>query len=272
MIIKNLALIFIASAAIVIAFVAEPISQDPAYHQFADQRTVFGVANGYNVLSNLLFVLSGAWGLAFLLRIWKEGVRGMLVLQYSVFFAGILLIGMGSSWYHLHPSNASLFWDRLPMTVAFMALLSSVISECVHGKTGAYLLFPLLIAGAISVAYWAWTEQGGQGDLRPYAVVQFLPLVLIPLILLMYKTPGSYRAYLWLLVSVYGISKTLEHFDKAIYPLGNIVSGHTLKHVLAALGTMCVLKMLYARRNELVFRNTNKSINPNVEGQHAEHR
>jgi len=249
---KHLALIFVAVATIGIACALKPIAQDPAYHVFADQRTVFGVANGYNVLSNLLFIISGAWGLAFLLRLWRQGARGELILEYGMFFAGIFLIGLGSAWYHLHPSNASLAWDRLSMTMAFMALLSSVISESVHRKTGVLLLVPLLAVGGLSVAYWAWTEQGGHGDLRPYAVVQFLPLVLIPLVLLLYKTPGNYRAYIWLLVVAYAGSKTLEYFDKAIYSIGGTVSGHTLKHVLAALGTGCVLKMLYNRKNELM--------------------
>lgn len=252
MIAKNLILIFVVMAALGIAFVARPVSQDPAYHQFADQRTILGVANGYNVLSNLLFVISGTWGLVFLLRLWRHGARGVLMLEYGMFFAGIFLIGIGSAWYHLHSSNASLAWDRLPMTIAFMSLLCSVISESIDRKTGLFLLAPLLVAGGLSVVYWAWTEQGGQGDLRPYIVVQFLPLVLIPLILLLYKTPGTYRAYLWFLVIVYGFSKMLEHFDKAIYSFGAIVSGHTLKHVLAALGTGLVLKMLSTRKNELV--------------------
>jgi len=254
MTIKNLSLILITLAAISVAYAAKPIAQDPAYHQFADQRTVLGVANGYNVLSNLLFVISGAWGLVFFLNLWRQGARGVLMLEYGMFFIGIFLIGLGSSWYHLNPSNASLAWDRLPMTMAFMALLSSVISERVHRKAGALLLLPLLAAGAFSVAYWVWTEHGGHGDLRPYAVVQYLPLLLIPLILLLYTTPGTYRAYLWLLVIVYGISKMFEHFDNAIYSFGGIVSGHTLKHVLAALGTGCVLKMLYQRKNELVLK------------------
>ena len=40
-----------------------PIAQDPTYHQFADQRTLLGIPNFWNVVSNLPFVLVGAMGL-----------------------------------------------------------------------------------------------------------------------------------------------------------------------------------------------------------------
>ena len=40
-----------------------PISQDQGYHHFADQRTLFGVPNFWNVVSNLPFMAVGSVGL-----------------------------------------------------------------------------------------------------------------------------------------------------------------------------------------------------------------
>ena len=42
------------------------IPQNPAYHQFADQRTLLGVPHFWNVVSNFIFVLVGVMGLRFL--------------------------------------------------------------------------------------------------------------------------------------------------------------------------------------------------------------
>lgn len=239
---KNLFLISIALVVIIVVFEGGPISQDQGYHDFADQRTVLGLLNGYNVLSNMLFVIAGAWGSVFLLYLLNKGGMNALLMEYFFFFAGVLLSGIGSMYYHYHPSDASLIWDRLPMSIAFMALFSSVISERVDRKAGAVLLGPLLALGALSVGYWAWS-----GDLRIYVVVQFLPMIMIPLILLLYKPPRTYGVHVWSLVILYFVSKVFEYFDLAVYSAVGITSGHTLKHVLAALGTACIIKMLYER-------------------------
>jgi hypothetical protein len=108
---------------------------------------------------------------------------------YILLLSGITAAGLGSFWYHLAPDNQTLFWDRLPMTVALMALFSVIISEYISVRWGKRLLYPLLIVGVLSVVYWNMTEARGRGDLRLYALVQFLPLVIIPVTLLMYN-PG----------------------------------------------------------------------------------
>lgn len=86
-----------------------PLLQDQAYHQFADQRELFGIPNFWNVVSNLPFVAVGAVGL---LRFHRD-------VTTTVLFAGIFLTGFGSSYYHLDPNDSTLFWDRLPMTICF---------------------------------------------------------------------------------------------------------------------------------------------------------
>jgi hypothetical protein len=42
-------------------------------------------------------------------------------------------------------------------------------------------------------------------------------------------------------------AKLAEHFDNLLYALGGILSGHSLKHFLAALGAYWLLRMLRLR-------------------------
>jgi hypothetical protein len=242
-----LTLLMVAAAAIV-----PPVAQDPAYHAFADARTVLGVPNFLNVASNLPFLLVGTLGLAFLTRDRRPGERETFVTlgaqqPYWLFFTGVALTGVGSAYYHWRPDNATLFWDRLPMTVAFMALLTSVIGERISGRAGARCLWPLLIAGAASTLYWHLGEQRGAGDLRPYALVQFGSMVLVPLILVLF--PGRYTGtrYLWMSIGWYGLSKVFEYFDHSLFMRAG-VSGHTWKHLASAVGAYWILRMLERRR------------------------
>jgi hypothetical protein len=57
------ALLGLMAASLAILPLLPPIPQDPSYHQFADQRTLLGIPNFWNVVSNLPFVLVGAIGL-----------------------------------------------------------------------------------------------------------------------------------------------------------------------------------------------------------------
>ena len=107
-----------------------PISQDQDYHQFADQRTLLGIPNFWNVVSNLPFLAAGALGLQ---RFYQKPATFVL-------FSGFLLTGFGSSYYHWNPSDQTLFWDRLPMTLCFMAILSTAIEERVDARVGTVLL------------------------------------------------------------------------------------------------------------------------------------
>ena len=167
----------VTAALIGTVFLFPPIAQDLAYHDFADKRPLAQVPNAGDVLSNIPFCIVGLWGL---LMLWRQrGGDTAARLLWHVFFFGVFLVGFGSGYYHWAPDNQTLVWDRLPMTIAFMSLFSLVIAERIRPSLG-YALFPLLLAaGAGSVWYWAYTESIGAGDLRPYALVQFLPMVLI---------------------------------------------------------------------------------------------
>lgn len=225
----------------------EPIPQDVAYHLFADRRTLLGIPNALDVLSNLPFLAVSVCGL-WLLRQQRLALDGELRPACALFFLGVGLTAFGSGFYHFAPDNVTLVWDRLPMALAFMALTALVVGEYVSLRFGRCLLWPLLAVGIASVAWWAWTERAGAGDLRPYALVQFLPMLLLPLILALYRSRWTRSGCLWLVGGWYLLAKFLEFFDHPVFALLG-VSGHTLKHLAAALGAWCLLRMLQSRKH-----------------------
>ena len=231
---------------VIVALLVPPIPQDPEYHYFADQRTLFGIPNFWNVISNLPFIPVGIAGLFLLSRPLVAGGLASQRTGYAGFFLGATLIGLGSGYYHLEPTNYSLVWDRLPMTLAFMAFVAVIIGENIDETAGRRVLLPLLIVGLLSVGYWYYTELLGHGDLRPYALVQFLPMLLLPLILWLFRGPFISNLWVWLAMLCYGASKFAEAADLLVYEtLG--ISGHSFKHVLAALGVLAFYMALMRR-------------------------
>jgi len=204
----------------------EPLPQSLAYHHFADQRSLFGIPHAMNVLSNLVFCLTGVWGVTSIAK--RTAKLSGIYLIYLIFFVGVFFTGLGSAYYHWSPDNATLVWDRLPMTVAFMAFTSLVVSERCSEALGYKLLPYLLALGALSVLYWVW-----QDDLQLYLLVQFGPILTLPLLILKFSGPGT--CWLWLIILFYLAAKLLELSDHQVLQLTEgLVSGHTLKHLVAA--------------------------------------
>jgi hypothetical protein len=229
----------IACAAI---FFLPPISQDPLYHSFADRTTRWGVPNFWNVASNLAFLATAIWGLrAFrspgsFLESWERTAYGILLF-------GVAMVAFGSSYYHASPDNATLFWDRLPMTIVFMSLLAATVGERISRNAGRLLLFPLLALGVASVVYWKIS-----GDLRPYAMVQFYPMVALPLMLLLFPPKYSGTSGIVAMICLYGVAKILELFDlqiATVIPAG----GHPWKHALGAAAMTCYVTTVAKRRS-----------------------
>jgi hypothetical protein len=236
------------AAIIAIAFVPR-IPQSEAYHNFADQRTLLGVRKFLDVISNLAFLLVGVLGLFFVARPDSRScfLQPSERRPYVTFFLGVTLTCFGSAYYHLSPNNDRLMWDRLPMTIAFMSLLAAVIAERINLKAGLALLLPMLLIGASSVVYWHLSERSGDGDLRPYIIVQYYSALVMVLIVVM--SPARYTGTGQLLIALilYIFAKGLEALDSAVFGLGRIVSGHTLKHLAAAVAVWFILHMLKHR-------------------------
>lgn len=226
---------------LLVLFFVDPVPQWPAYHQFSDQRSYFGVPNFFNVVSSLLYLVIGIYGFVTIQRIAPAGQTSIL-LAPCLFYAGLILIAFASAFYHWSPNNGSLFWDRLAMTIAFMSLLSYVVSVFIEEDLGRRLLLPLLLVGIFSVIYWRYTEGLGEGDLRLYGLVQFLPMLLIPLILLMFGRGRQEQKYLWYTIGIYALAKLAELYDEQLMNTLTVISGHTLKHLLSAFAGLVLLQ------------------------------
>lgn len=246
---KNAIIIIIVLIIVAVMYWVDPIPQDLNYHLFADITTLWGVNNFWNVASNLPFIIFGAMGVWTLLKNLLQ-IESSTRIYYWVFFIGIIGVGFGSAWYHLNPNNETLVWDRLPMTIAFMAFFSVILFEHVDKKLGKIVFWPLIAIGLFSIIYWQYTESVGAGDLRMYALVQFLPLVMMPFIFIFVPKPYSHSHFLWVFLGCYVVAKLLEHFDAQVFETISIISGHSLKHIAAALGVYFYWRYLL-KRNKL---------------------
>jgi Ceramidase len=219
-----------------------PIAQKAAYHAFHDARPWLGVPNALNVLSNIPFMIIGLLGLRHVARATEESIPVALRPAYLILFSGLLLTGFGSAYYHWAPDNHTLVWDRLPMTLAFTSLFATVLGERIDLNLGRYAAVPLAVLGLGSVVWWAAFD-----DLRPYGIVQFYPILAIPVLLWAY--PPRYTASSGLIAALgcYLVAKALEDADGSIFAFGHVVSGHTLKHLMAAAGSWCIYRMLVIR-------------------------
>ena len=242
-------------AALGVILATPRLPQASGYHQFADDRTLLGIPHVGDVITNVAFVIVGAGGLGCIAQGLRARQRRMFpdrreAWAYAMFFAGLVLTGVGSAWYHWAPSDDSLLWYRLPMALAFMGLFAAVITDRISRKAGLRLLPLLLAAGVLSVLHWHHSERLGQGDTRFYALVQFYPLLAVPLILLLFGSRYTHAGYLWGTVGWYVAAKVVEVLDRPIFALTGVVSGHNLKHLFAALAGLWVLLMLRRRQPE----------------------
>lgn len=226
-----------------------PISQLPNYHDFADHTMHFGIAHFADVLSNIGFALIALWG-------WfrlspashhaglKDGWAG-----YRLFLIGLFLTAFGSSYYHLDPDNARLVWDRLPIALACGGLLAGVRGDALKARSDG--LAALLAGAAIaSVAWWYFTERAGVGDLRPYLLLQALPIVLIPLWQWIHDIQRVERWAFAGALLLYVTAKFAELYDHEIAAIFGVITGHTLKHFLATAAAAVIVGSLVRRVNK----------------------
>src|SRR5262245_29615595 len=248
---RDLILPCVLIAGVIVVFLQPPIPQELDYHVMADQRPCAGITNCLHVLSNVPFAIVGAWGLVVTFTRRRTSDPSFMESwerwPYAALFLGVMTTALGSSYYHLAPDNARLVWDRLPMTLGFMGLLTALIAERVSLPLARWLLVPLIVIGAASVWYWSWTEGRGEGDLRPYVLVQFGSLLAVALLLALYRSRYTGTGYLLAGLVAYALAKVFELADQPIWSLGHVVSGHTLKHLSAAAAVGFIAYMLGVR-------------------------
>lgn len=206
-------------------------------HPFVDARTLFGLPNALDVLSNLPIAFAGAWGLWLLRRSCLPETTRLAAL---VFFVGLLLTGFGSTAYHWAPDAGSLVWDRLGMAVAFAGALSLAVAERVGAMPARHTLWVALPLALLSAGLPQAT-----GNVLPWAVVQFSGMVLIAWAALQKPVAGAVGLHLGALLGIYALAKLLELGDEVVFrATGEMISGHTLKHLAAAFAAWPVVSAL----------------------------
>lgn len=247
---KAISLWLLAVAAAGLASLLPRIPQPLQYHRFADWHVCFGITGCFDTSTNALFVLAGLEGLRFLFS--KSGRRAFIdareAIPYRLMFAAAIMVGLGSGYYHLAPDNSRLVWDRAAISLAMMSWLAAVISERVSPAAGLRLLPLMYAAGLGSVIYWGWSEANGIGDLRAYGVIQLYPMLLIPLMLRLYPPRYTGDKDILAVIGLYVAALLCDFMDHQIAALTRLVSGHTVKHAIAALATYWLVVRLRRRR------------------------
>lgn len=232
-------IILLALLACAAVLFIDPVAQPLSYHQLADRRTFLKIPNVLDVTSNLPFLVIGLMGVYHCLRQPERDAR----YSWPLFFVGVSCVAFGSAYYHWSPSNRTLVWDRLPMAVAFMGLLVALLNERIDGRIERYCLLPAVVLGIVSVVYWRCTD-----DLRFYGLVQFGPLLMLPVVLLLFEARYTQQRFLLYALAWYAAAKLCEAFDREIFTVtGRFMSGHTLKHLFAAAAVWCIYRMLVKR-------------------------
>jgi hypothetical protein len=230
------------AALIALALLLPAIRQDTQYHLFADQRVWLGVPRAADVLSNLAFVAVGLFGVLRLLASRRLHFGYATEAGLWCVALGFIFTGVGSAWYHLEPTDTTLVWDRLPMTLVFAGVIGAALAERVGRSVATPALMGLVVLGAASIAYWRHT-----GNLSPYVVLQFGGIAAL-LVLLAATRKGGDPFPWWWVAGWYGFAKLAELADRGVWQTtGGLFAGHSVKHLASAAAGAAVFWPLRAR-------------------------
>jgi hypothetical protein len=222
-----------------IAMLGPHVGEPPGYQQFADQRMGLGIAHAADVLSNIGFLVAGAIGAWSLWRVPARALGNMERAMAALFFAGLVTTALCSAWYHLQPDASNLVIDRTGMAIAFAGLLGLCAATHVSGRAGAAAGPALLLAAAAAI------RASAAGELLPWAVLQFGGMAMVCAAAFTRPVPFALRVNWLAVVAIYAVAKLAEMNDAAVFELANhLVSGHTLKHLVAAIAAWPVIAAL----------------------------
>jgi hypothetical protein len=235
----------IAAVVLLVAAGVGPHIGAPAnYHHFVDQRSWGGLPHAGDVLSNIGFLIAGVAGACCLWRLPPRSLTNMERAMAALFFAGLIATSACSTWYHLQPDEARLVIDRSGMAIAFAGLLGLAVTTRVSERAGALTGLGLLLAAP-------WTIHiAASGELLPWAVLQFGGMAALCVLARVRPLPLALHVDWIVIVAIYGVAKVAEVGDAAIFEFtGHLVSGHTLKHLIAAFAAWPLVAALDARRS-----------------------
>jgi hypothetical protein len=120
-----------------------------------------------------------------------------------------------------------------------MPLLAATFAERLRWRSDAGLIV-LTLWGVGTVAYWKLS-----GNLLPYLITQGGSILLLLLSLILLPTPWSERRWLLPALACYALAFACEQLDPVVFrATGELVSGHTIKHIAAAFTFFFIIRML----------------------------
>lgn len=232
-------------ALLALAVFGPVLSATAHQHGFADQRALWGIPCAMDVLSNLPFAIAGAWGLWALRRLAPGILDRTSRTLAALFFVGLLCTAVGSGVYHWQPLDSGLLWDRLGMVLPFAGLMGLAAASRVSERAGWVMAGAVLLAGPVAVLWWSYT-----GNLMPWAVVQLGGMLVVLALACLPRRDGALAVHLGAVMGLYAVAKLFEAADHAVFDAtAQWLSGHSLKHVLAAGAAWPVLLALEGLRN-----------------------
>ncbi|ABM57414.1 hypothetical protein [Verminephrobacter eiseniae] len=235
-----------AVALLAVAWFGPALPASVQQHDFADLRTLWGIPCAMDVLSNLPFAFAGLYGLVVLRRVGPAMPDAASRASATLFFAGLLCTAAGSAVYHWQPQDAGLLWDRLGMVLPFAGLLGLTAANRVSERSGWAVAAAVLLAGPLALLWWSY-----RGNLLPWAVVQFGGMSVVLVLAFVPRRAGALALYPGAVIALYALAKLFEAADHAVFgATAQWVSGHSLKHVLAAGAAWPVLSALAALHSD----------------------
>lgn len=245
---KILILIFLFVAMFICTIFIPQIPVSKSYHEFADSRSCMGIPNFGDVMSNFPFALFGFLGVITVIKMSGEKIflERYHSWPYLIFFCAVILVSLGSSYYHLSPSSGRLYLDRAPILLGFICLFTAFFADRVNQHVGIRFLFPSLLTIGCGAFLWDLSYLHVGGDLRFYALLQIYAFVALPLICWFFpRNCYTSNRHLYLILGWYALAKVFEVYDRKIFEsLAGLISGHTLKHFIASIAVFVVIVML----------------------------
>lgn len=227
-----------ALASVALVF-AKRLPQPRDYHRFADTRTYLDIPNFFNVASNFGFAVVGAGVLAWIFMrratLSKTFIeRGELWVCVAL-YASTFLVTFGSAYYHLAPDNERLFWDRLPMALVASAFVGSVFADRFGARAGTWALAALLPVLLGALIYWQSTFAPGPDNVWPYFVTLYGSLGFALIVMALFPSRYTHARAAWVTLAIYAVAMAFDDWlDTPLYLASGALSGHSLKHMLAA--------------------------------------
>lgn len=244
---REISLLIGACLGLLAAIFGPSVAQPAHYHAFADQRVLLGLPLAMDVLSNLPFAIAAVWGLLALYQSPSDAKHLSDKSQpalAALFFGGLFITAACSSYYHLRPNDPSLAIDRLGMVIAFAGLLGVAVADRVSNRAGIATAAFVLASGPLTVGIWA-----DSGNLLPWVLLQGGGMFLIALLAVFRPLKGAWGLHLLPVVIFYAAAKLFEVGDHQVFEwTGGMISGHSLKHIVAAFAAWPVIAAIYRQR------------------------